>query len=225
MKDKEHRKHSKQDPEVDGLFMLAAAMSGDSIDNIVDSAGRGTQQRFCCDEQLPSEMGKDDKEILEGWGFKFSDEPSSDPLFLACRFPEGWKKKPTEHYMYSHVVDDKGRQRARIMYKPEWYDRASSMFLHRRFSVLSVHDAEQPPYAQSQVFDGGEVVYISEKHEFPDPNKIPRTSYGVIEEEHRPAYEAARDAEDAAKEASRKECADWLEKDYPDWKSSAAYWD
>jgi hypothetical protein len=51
-------------------------------------------------------------------------QPSpGDPLFLDVVLPTGWTLKPTDHAMWSELVDDTGVKRASIFYKAAFYDR------------------------------------------------------------------------------------------------------
>jgi hypothetical protein len=56
-------------------------------------------------------------------GFTFGDPDPDDPLFMPATLPEGWKREPADHDMWSYVVDDLGRQRAAVFYKAAFYDR------------------------------------------------------------------------------------------------------
>lgn len=83
---------------------------------------------------LPSDMG-DHRPVFEAFGFKFGSPVDGDPLFVHAELPTGWSKKPTDHSMWSMLVDDRGRDRARIFYKAAFYDRRASMSPIRRYSV------------------------------------------------------------------------------------------
>jgi hypothetical protein len=74
-------------------------------------------------QQIPREMlcGIEKKD-LEELGFILSAD-FDDELFYDAKFPEGWKTEPTDHSMWSHIVDNKGKKRFAIFYKAAFYDR------------------------------------------------------------------------------------------------------
>lgn len=71
-------------------------------------------------ETLPVK-GTGDRRAWEALGFVFSDV--TDGLFVYVEFPLGWKKVPTEHSMWTDLVDAEGKKRASIFYKAAFYDR------------------------------------------------------------------------------------------------------
>lgn len=46
-----------------------------------------------------------------------------DDLFQKVTLPRGWIVKPTDHSMWSDLIDDAGAKRASIFYKAAFYDR------------------------------------------------------------------------------------------------------
>ena len=63
-------------------------------------------------------------------------EDQGDPLFVTASLPKGWKIVPTDHSMWSRLLDDKGRERASIFYKAAFYDRDAFInFNHRYIST------------------------------------------------------------------------------------------
>lgn len=105
----------------DGLDLLARAMAtGSSSDAILGQEAAG-QQSFVKSTTLPAEIRG--KEILEAAGVKFLGPVEGDDLFQYVELPEGWKKEPTDHSMWSKLVDEQGRERASIFYKAAFYDR------------------------------------------------------------------------------------------------------
>lgn len=48
-----------------------------------------------------------------------------DPLFVDVTLPEGWRIEPTDHAMYSNLVDAEDVKRASIFYKAAFYDRSA----------------------------------------------------------------------------------------------------
>lgn len=52
-----------------------------------------------------------------------------DDLFYRATLPEGWQIVPTDHSMWSQLVDDTGTERAAIFYKAAFYDRTAQFRL------------------------------------------------------------------------------------------------
>jgi hypothetical protein len=87
------------------------------------------QKSFVKSDTLPTDMSPECKAALESFGFKFVGEVPGDPLFQFVEFPPGWKKKPTDHSMWSELLDPTGKTVASIFYKAAFYDRGSHMHL------------------------------------------------------------------------------------------------
>ena len=102
-------------------FMVAATPGGLEQQ---ESAG---QQDFVASETLPINIIGSTKEQFEQMGIVFG-QPVDD-LFYEVRLPEGWKKIPTDHSMWSKLVDEQGRERASIFYKAAFYDRSAFLSL------------------------------------------------------------------------------------------------
>lgn len=49
-----------------------------------------------------------------------------DELFVTVKAPEGWQLKPTEHSMWSDIIDHEGQKRGDVFYKAAFYDRKAS---------------------------------------------------------------------------------------------------
>lgn len=68
-----------------------------------------------------------------------------DDVFIEATFPKGWHLKPTEHSMWSSLIDDRGRKRASIFYKAAFYDVSAHISIKSRYVVN--------PYVCSQSAD------------------------------------------------------------------------
>jgi hypothetical protein len=102
---------------------LAASTPG----GIEAQEARG-QLDFVASETLPKEMLHGcTREKLEEMGIRFGDDV--DDLFVSVELPDGWEKRPTDHSMWSELVDDKGVVRANIFYKAAFYDRNAHISL------------------------------------------------------------------------------------------------
>lgn len=93
---------------------------------ICDQEAAG-QQELVNSDTLPSEIDAKSKEILEQAGVKFGEPVENDPLFTYVELPAGWKKIPTDHSMWSQLVDETGKVRANIFYKAAFYDRRANI--------------------------------------------------------------------------------------------------
>lgn len=134
--------------ETDGEMMLLGAMIGGPAFGI-DSMQREGQKEMLYIDTLPvsgstpqkawDEKGVqyiDDSQekLLIAMGFKLGPPVEGDEKFFRhATFPPGWTRKRTEHHMYTHVLDNKGRPRLQIGYKAAFYDRWSSLVIYPRF--------------------------------------------------------------------------------------------
>jgi hypothetical protein len=89
----------------------------------IEAQEKRGQVEFVNNQQLPAKCDSALKVRLEAAGVVFGSPTPNDPLFVMAVLPEGWKKKPTDHSMWSELVDDKGVQQALIFYKAAFYDR------------------------------------------------------------------------------------------------------
>ena len=117
-------KEAKENP----MGMLARAMF--SPTPIEDQESQG-QKSFVSSDTLPAKMDPESKSALESAGVKFGELVKDDPLFRYVELPQGWKKIPTEHSMWSSLIDKDGKIRADIFYKAAFYDRRAFISVHR----------------------------------------------------------------------------------------------
>ncbi len=160
------------------------------------------QSSFVNSETLPTDMGRDTKAILEAAGFKFICVVPDDPMFQVVEMPKGWQKKATDHSMYSNLVDDKGRVRAKIFYKAAFYDRRADMSLSCRFTfTFDYARFDNEKLGIVNITDCGKVIHTTEP--------IPANGEERFE----------------VSDKARKLAVDWLDANHPDWKNPGAYWD
>jgi len=91
---------------------------------------------------------------------------SKNELFMSVKLPEGWSIKPTDHSMWSNLVDDKGRARASIFYKAAFYDRDAHLNFNRRFRISGKqadYDEKQFEYKQEYIIDGYKTEWVEEE--------------------------------------------------------------
>ena len=75
--------------------------------------------------------GPDQRAKWEAAGFRFGErimEPGRPVVFVACTFPPGWRLQPTEHPMWSDVLDPSGAKRAAVFFKAAFYDYSAHTF-------------------------------------------------------------------------------------------------
>ena len=201
------------------LSTLAALVNGDIANAIVSETPGGIeaqeargQQDFVASDTLPIKCNSCTREQLEAIGIEFG-EPVDD-LFVAVRLPDGWKKIPSDHSMWSNLVDDQGRTRAHIFYKAAFYDRNAHISIVRRFtySVVPTCGYDNPNYRAERwhciVLDASQTIWTSDSIE-PQPDF-----------EDRDATSLWYSKQDTLKKLGKA----WLDEKYPDWQNPLAYW-
>jgi hypothetical protein len=185
----------------DPLAMLAEmAIRGSS--GAIEAQEAAGQRDLVSSDTLPTEMRPGEKEVLETAGVKFLGPVQGDSLFQYVELPKGWSKRPTEHSMWSDLVDDKGRKRAGIFYKAAFYDRGAHLHLNTRYTFSQDYDrAKNERVVVAYVMDGETRIYTSDEIRFEPSDKYP------------------------AMDRAEKQVTDWLKEHYPEWQNPAAYWD
>lgn len=110
---------------------LKAAMSGD-MKNFVAAFTPGGIERQEKEGQieqsfldtLPKQLNRAE---FEAAGFKFHED--HDDLFVKATFPKGWRKKPTNHSMWTDIIDETGKKRGGVFYKAAFYDCRAHAYL------------------------------------------------------------------------------------------------
>lgn len=107
---------------------MVATLAGDFENAMIAATPEGIeaqeaqgQKDFVANNTLPIQCNFCTRKQLEEMGIVFG-EPVDD-LFVEVQLPEGWKKVPTGHSMWSDLVDAEGNKRASIFYKAAFYDR------------------------------------------------------------------------------------------------------
>jgi hypothetical protein len=111
----------------DGMIHLLGAMSDGPSDYITGMESDGQRQLLHSD-RLPVDSGGTDDEFVK-LGFTFGDPDPADDLFRAATLPDGWKRRGSDHAMWSYIDDEQGRERVAIFYKGAFYDRDAFMHL------------------------------------------------------------------------------------------------
>ena len=148
-------------------------------------------------QMLPIDGTQKSQEVWERLGFIFG-EPYDD-LFVNVQFPQGWTMQPTDHNMWSNLLDAEGRLRGQIFYKAAFYDRSAQVSLRCRYQIIEPGYVIGAP-AKVEVRDGDEVIY-SVEHAVDAPTQL----YPTLTELH-------------------KDAKIWLNETYPGWESIEAYW-
>ena len=182
---------------------LGALCAGD-MENFIAAATPGgieaqekrgqIEQTFA--ETLPKDgtTGKDRKQ-WEALGFMFGD--AADDIFVNVKFPNGWRKKPTDHSMWIELLDDKGRKRGAIFYKAAFYDRSAHVHIEARFSYSSYESTSKKDEMAVVIRDAGETSQT-----------IGTWKAGE--------YTLKDELEAKAKK--------WLIENYPKWQEASEYW-
>jgi hypothetical protein len=136
---------------------LATAMPGG-----IEASERAGQAGLLLSDLLPVDIGggPDEQKRYEALGFVFGEVVERDPIFREVKLPAGWSRKGSSHAMWSHIVDEKGRERVAVFYKAAFYDRRAGASLVRRHCVGLVEGTIYPD-AHWRVIDGasGDVVF------------------------------------------------------------------
>lgn len=118
-----------EDPQTFILDTLATVLSGGKPEDVIlEQEARG-QRKLVASDLLPTEMLRCSESDIEALGIELGDVVEDDPLFRYAKLPEGWTKRPTDHDMWSEVVDADGTPRIAIFYKAAFYDRRAHMSL------------------------------------------------------------------------------------------------
>lgn len=195
-------------PQDDAFDVLLETFGlGVNPSRAIENQEKRGQQALAQTDVLPRDMREFSREQVESLGIVFG-EPVDD-LFVAVTLPQGWKKVPSNHSMWTDLVDDKGRVRAHIFYKAAFYDRAAHMFLTRRYNTQTQpmrgwdsgkYDHHTDPQ-ECVVTDSGTVIWKS------DPLVPSETlEWFRVSAELAPLGRA------------------WLAEHYPDWENVLAYW-
>ena len=106
--------------------LAIAALPG----GVIEQEAQG-QQELVASAQLPIKgLIGHDRPRWEALGLKIlDDQTSDDPLFCHVELPPGWRKVPTDHKLWTNLVDDAGKVIAEICYKAAFYDRHAHISL------------------------------------------------------------------------------------------------
>ncbi|APH20871.1 hypothetical protein [Clostridium botulinum] len=144
------------------------------------------------------------KEQYEKMGIKIIDE--YDDLFFNVELPNGWQIKPTNHSMWNEVIDDKGRKRILFFYKGAFYDRDAFSNFEKRYTY-------------------SEMPFDDYKTDASYEERKTKEWYGVVYDCGREIFRTEGiENKDYWDESLRKQCVEYLKKNYPLWEDITAYW-
>lgn len=202
------------------------ALIDDNMENFIIASTPGGIQRqeargnqaFVANSTLPKCEGKD-KEYLEQMGIVFGED--ADDLFVNVQLPDGWSKQHGEDSRGSYLVDSKGNKRASIFYKAAFYDRYASISLMRRYSAryesLDKDNRKASGYV-GMATDRGVEIWRSDEIE-------PEPPYPIQSDENYPQVRLDWLAWSDKRKGLGKLAGEWLDENYPDWRSPVAYWE
>ena len=142
--------------------------------------------------------------FLEAAGVRFLGLVEGDKLFQYAEVPSGWTVQETTNPRVTKLVDDKGRERGSIFYKPDFHDRFANMSLICRFDIRRDFDLEDK--------DGSIVWYVTDCG-----RRVHSTPPVRLSDDASIQNDQIDQARDTA--------IPWLNTNYPDWRNSNAYWD
>jgi hypothetical protein len=191
------------------LAALGAELRGDRANFIVASTPGGIEaqeaagQASLCREasRLPVQLNRRGsnvswEDIEREWGIQRGEV--TDKIFYSVQIPAGWKLRPSDHSMWSHLIDENGSERASIFFKAAFYDYQAHMSVDPRYHLQfkSKDRTEFDLDGETKGYDvrdrrTGEIIFVS-----------PWTN-----------YEGAGIAGTA-----------FLDENYPDHKNPFAYW-
>lgn len=159
------------------------------------------QEALVASTLFPRAMTPADRAKYEQLGFVFGVDV--DDVFVNATMPAGWTRQPSDHSLYSYILDEKGRQRVIVGYKAAVYDRWANARLVRRYTIQAHYCADpsgdrDKATACYKVFDIDTELHCSEWYRSRD-----------------------REAEATHEQAT----IAWLDERFPEHNDPLAYWD
>lgn len=188
-----------------GLELLLDALVN-GHEGAVERQEAREQQRSVANCSIGRDFGHDERAqkaraALEAAGLQFTGE--GDDVLERVVLPWGWKLVPTDHSMWTHLVDETGTKRAECFYKGNFYDRKAHVRVLTRYHVEEEsgdeRDADGNRHGRFVAKDArtGAVLFASEA--------------GTID-----WGESTQRMEGA--------CTAYLDAHYPEWRDVGAYW-
>lgn len=108
------------------LVVLAESLATGNGSAVIEAMEAHGQTELVNSDRLPVDATGGDEPYL-ALGFTFGPPDPADPLFRYATLPPGWKRQPSDHPMWSYIVDECGHRRIAIFYKATFYDRRAFM--------------------------------------------------------------------------------------------------
>ena len=137
-----------QDP-AEKMALLAEGMVTGSPASFIERQESDGQRQLVNSDRLPARFNSGEQAEFEALGFTFGDPDPDDPMFRPATLPTGWKRKGSDHAMWSYIVDEHDRERVSIFYKAAFYDRDAFMNL----VGLGWYVTKHVEYGEPLVFD------------------------------------------------------------------------
>jgi hypothetical protein len=202
---------------------LAEAMTAGTTDGLIEaSESRG--QREMVDgsnifgkTRLPAEGTSSQYRSRENfdwsrWGITIGSPVERDEIWVEAILPEGWKLVASDHAMWSHLHDDKGRERAAIFYKAAFYDRSCNIRPACRYKAQTKSASNTDEWS----LEGPQICIIEDAGK--EIHRIgPFDSKPEPDDRYARGWRASDMAETAGEE--------YMKENYPDWSDPGAYWD
>lgn len=153
------------------------------------------QRTACAKVMIGREMDTETRRALTEAGVVFTGE--GDDVLEKVQLPAGWRLVPTDHSMWSHLVDAGGGVRAKCFYKGAFYDRRADVHICTRFRIGCEYG------------EGTQIALCVIDSKRPD---VPLLKTGWA------SCGLGSHPEEASVLA-------WLDAQYPDWRNPGAHWD
>lgn len=139
------------------------------------------------------------EQVTAATGITFGEDV--DNVFVYVTLPPGWQIVPTDHNMWTTLLDEQGGQRAAIFYKAAFYDRNAYIAFNSRYTSFIKYNDDV----------GVRYVYIRDSQRNENIHALGECST---------SHEAYDEYNHLLDEATK-----WLNEHYPDHRNPFAYWE
>jgi len=181
---------------------VAAAMRGDLENFIAATTPGGIEAQEACGQQqfvnsstLPKRCIGCTREQIEALDIIFGEDV--DDLFVRVTLPAGWSIVPTDHSMWSKLIDERGRERAAMFYKAAFYDRDAHISLSHCIRITRRWYDETNETDAAVLCANGNILF--------ETGRVGRRDWDAVDKIEQTAHA-------------------WADEHYPDHKNPLAYW-
>jgi hypothetical protein len=190
------------------LFMSTWLLGGNPA--AIERQEAEGQQELLESFQLPTKLNtyskmSDSIDIYTAMGIKVLSKTKDDDLFYDVELPHKWSIQPTEHTMWSNLIDDKNRIRANIFYKAAFYDRDAFINMQQFYNIDLEILRNEASSSDANPWDKPRIIKITDAN-----GKVYKTSDKCY-------YDAYEEVYDESKQQ--------LLSIAPNYKDPLAYWD